>query len=91
MKVMLVGVQDMEFTTQDGGVIDGVKLHYLETAEGVSGHKTSSKYVARNVFNSFGVNLKSLVECLGTEVDVEYNSYGKMVGLYLGEKEKKAV
>jgi hypothetical protein len=43
------------------------------------------------VFNSFGVNLKSLVECLGTEVDVEYNSYGKMVGLYLGEKEKKAV
>jgi len=91
MKIMLVGVQDMNFTTQDKSVIDGVKLHYLTVDASVYGHKATSKFISRNVFNSIGVSIKELTEVLGTEINVEFNEGGRISGVEItpaGKKEK---
>jgi hypothetical protein len=90
MKLMLVGVQDMNFTTQDNSQIDGVKLHYLTIDGSVSGHKATSKFIQRNVLNASKIGVDELISVIGTEIDVDFNEIGKVCGVaILPQKEKR--
>ncbi len=81
MKCTLIGVQELDFETSDKNKIDGVKLHLAIPDGNVYGSKAASNFVPRNVFESFEVSVKELVEFIGNVVDVEYNEKAKVVGL----------
>jgi hypothetical protein len=89
MKLVLVGVQDMNFTTQDNSQIDGVKLHYLAIDGSIFGHKATSKFVQRNVLNACSVGVKELTDVIGSEIDVDFNETGKICGIQIMSTGKK--
>jgi len=83
MKVNLVGLQDFNFKTREGEVIDGVKLHYLIPEENTYGFQAEKIYIARNVFKSFKVDIEELIHCIGCDIDIEFNNKRKVCGIDL--------
>ena len=81
MKVMLSGLQDMNFPANDGKIVDGVKLHYNLVDPNVIGRGAFNQFVPRHVFDTFSLGSEHLEEILGTEVEIVFNNKGKIVGL----------
>lgn len=82
MKVTLVGVKDVKaFKSREGDTIDGVKLFIAYPDSGTVGSVCESKFVDRNVFDSFGVSFDELTGFLGTVINVEFSPNKKVVGL----------
>jgi hypothetical protein len=79
MRCILTGTQDMQFQ-MNGEEIDGVKLHFLSVDPNVVGKAAANQFVKRHVFDSFGVNLAEMSEILGTEINIDFNNKGKIVG-----------
>jgi hypothetical protein len=80
MKVMLMGFQEVNFKTRDGDEIDGVKLHYNGIDTNVVGRTAESQFIRRHVFDTFGYKMKDMKDILGTEVNIDFNGKGKIVG-----------
>ena len=83
MKVSLVGVQDMNFTSRDGNEINGVKVFIAYPDENTYGNIAESKFIQRNVYDSFKVSVDKLIEKIGEVVSVEFDPKKKIVGITL--------
>lgn len=83
MKVSLVGVQDMNFTSRDGNEINGVKVFIAYPDENTYGNVVESKFIQRNVYDSFKVSVDKLIEKIGEVVNVEFDPKKKIVGITL--------
>lgn len=83
MKVSLVGVQDMDFKSRDGNDINGVKVFIAYPDSNTYGNVTESKFIQRNVYDSFKFPVEKLIEKIGEVVDVEFDPKKKIVGITL--------
>ena len=81
MNVSLVGVQDMNFTSPDGNEINGVKVFIAYPDENTYGNVAESKFIKRNIYESFNLPVKKLIEKIGEVVNVEFNPKKKIVGI----------
>ena len=81
MKVSLVGVQDMDFKSRDGNDINGVKVFIAYPDSNTYGNVAESKFIQRNVFDSFKLPVEKLIEKIGEIVDVEFDPKKKIVGI----------
>ncbi len=82
MKVTLLGVKNIEaFETNDGNTVDGVKIFIAYPDENTYGNIADSKYISRNVFNSFGIMLDEFINHIGEVIDCEFNPKQKIVGI----------
>ena len=77
MKCVLVGMNDINFKNGEDEV-NGVKLHFLSPDSNTVGHMACSQFLRRDFFNSFGYKFSELKELLGTEVNIEFNTKGKI-------------
>ena len=71
MKAIIEGIQNIDFTGNDGPV-KMVKYHIKYQSKNVEGFETSS--VSWNIMTDG----KAPALQLGSEVEVEYNKYGKL-------------
>ncbi len=83
MKVSLVGVQDMDFKSRDGNDINGVKVFIAYPDSNTYGNVAESKFIQRNVFESFKLPVEKLIEKIGEIVNVEFDPKKKIVGITL--------
>lgn len=81
MKVSLVGVQDMDFKARDGNDINGVKVFIAYPDSNTYGSIAESKFIQRNVYESFKIPVENLIEKIGEIVDVEFDPKKKIVGI----------
>lgn len=81
MKVSLVGVQDMDFKARDGNDINGVKVFIAYPDSNTYGNIAESKFIQRNVYDSFNLPVKKLIEKIGEVVNVEFDPKKKIVGI----------
>lgn len=81
MKVSLVGVQDMDFKARDGNDINGVKVFIAYPDSNTYGNIAESKFIQRNVYDSFKIPVEKLIEKIGEIVDVEFDPKKKIVGI----------
>lgn len=81
MKVSLVGVQDMDFKSRDGNDINGVKVFIAYPDSNTYGNVAESKFIQRNVFESFKLPVEKLIEKIGEVVNVEFDPKKKIVGI----------
>lgn len=81
MKVALVGVQDMDFKARDGNDINGVKVFIAYPDSNTYGNIAESKFIQRNVYESFKIPVEKLIEKIGEIVDVEFDPKKKIVGI----------
>lgn len=81
MKVSLVGVQDMDFKARDGNDINGVKVFIAYPDSNTYGNIAESKFIQRNVYESFKIPVEKLIEKIGEIVDVEFDPKKKIVGI----------
>ena len=83
MKVSLVGVHDMNFTSRDGNEINGVKVFIAYPDENTYGNVAESKFIQRNVYDSFKLPVEKLIAKIGEVVNVEFDPKKKIVGITL--------
>ena len=83
MKVSLVGVQDMNFTSRDGNEINGVKVFIAYPDENTYGNVAESKFIQRNIYESFKLPVEKLIEKIGEVVNVEFDPKKKIVDITL--------
>lgn len=81
MKVSLVGVQDMDFKSRDGNKINGVKVFIAYPDENTFGNVAESKFIQRNIYESFMLPLEKLIGKIGEVVNVEFDPKKKIVGI----------
>ena len=83
MKVSLVGVQDMDFKSRDGNDINGVKVFIAYPDSNTYGNVAESKFIQRNIYESFKLPIEKLIEKIGEVVNVEFDPKKKIVGITL--------
>ncbi len=81
MNVSLVGVQDMDFKSRDGNDINGVKVFIAYPDSNTYGNVAESKFIQRNVFESFKLPVEKLIEKIGEVINVEFDPKKKIVGI----------
>lgn len=81
MNVSLVGVQDMDFKSRDGNDINGVKVFISYPDSNTYGNVAESKFIQRNVFESFKLPVEKLIEKIGEVINVEFDPKKKIVGI----------
>lgn len=83
MKVSLVGVQDMDFKGRDGNDVNGVKVFIAYPDSNTFGNVAESKFIQRNIYDSFKLPVEKLIEKIGEVVNVEFDPKKKIVGISL--------
>lgn len=73
----------MNFTSRDGNEINGVKVFIAYPDENTYGNIAESKFIQRNVYDSFQVSVDKLIEKIGEVVNVEFDPKKKIVGITL--------
>lgn len=81
MNVSLVGVQDMNFKSRDGNDINGVKVFIAYSDSNTYGNVAESKFIQRNIYESFKLPVEKLIEKIGEVVHVEFDPKKKIVGI----------
>lgn len=81
MKVSLIGVRSINFTTDEGNEISGIKLFIAYPEDNVYGKICDSRFITANVFTNLGVPVDTLLNSIGSEIDIEINPKGKIVGI----------
>lgn len=89
MKVSLIGVRSINFTTDEGNEISGIKLFIAYPEDNVYGKICDSRFITDNVFSNLGVPVDTLLNSIGSEIDIEINPKGKVVGISCQEPDKK--
>lgn len=82
MKVTLLGYRVLDFTPNEAGAkpVEGTKVFFAHSADGVKGKISGACFISVNMLDVICFNMD---EYLGQEVDAEFNSKGKIVGLTL--------
>jgi len=81
VKVIVTEARDMNFAARDGKPIDGVTLHFNHLDPDTFGRASGSQFIQRHIFDSLGVTFNELKEIFGAEVELDFNTKGKIVGL----------
>ena len=71
----------MDFTSRDGNAINGVKVFITYPDDNTYGNIAESKFIQRNVYNSFNVSVDKLVQKIGEVINVEFDPKKKIVGI----------
>lgn len=80
-KVNLCGVQPMDFTTNDGDQIKGIKLHVSFQDENVMGYACDTKFLTAQACKNLGITVDYLEPMIGQVVDIETNLKGRVTGI----------
>lgn len=89
MKVKLIGVRLINFTTEEGRDISGIKLFIAYREQDVYGMITDNRFISDNLFESFDVPVQDLINAIDSEIDVEINPKNKIVGISLCQPNSK--
>lgn len=81
MKVNLVGLHVLDFEDDNGKPVQGVKINIAFPDEGVYGNSVETRFINKNVFDSFGISVDDLIGKIGEVIDVEINPKNKIVGI----------
>lgn len=81
MKVTLVGFKSVNFKDNDGKKVEGVKIFYVHPDENVVGNACDGKFIQQNVYDSFKISYEQLNDLIDCVISLEFNQYGKVVGL----------
>jgi hypothetical protein len=82
MLVNLVGIQNYDkVKLDDGGEIDGVKIHFNYRTPVVKGTAVEAKYIPRETLSFFDLTYDTLESRIGTDINVDYGPMNKIVGL----------
>lgn len=71
MNVKLIGVSELDFTTQDGNRIKGMNMYISYPDENVKGERAEKIFVKEGIAVPEGVKL-------GSQIDVSFNMRGKV-------------
>lgn len=85
-KVFLVGIHDMNFSSRDGGRIDGIALQCNYPDRDVIGLRADSKFISREICNAVGFTVDTLRPFVQHSVELETNLKGKVVGIKMAEE-----
>lgn len=77
----VVGIKKVDFKTNDGGEVHGVRLHCVN-----HGELLDSGCAVESIFLSNTRGFHAGDFCVGDMVDVTYNKYGKIVGAEVVQK-----
>lgn len=80
-KVFLLGVQELDFTTQDGKEIKGIKLHVYYPDDLVYGFKADTKFISDDAVKNLRINVAEIKDLCGTEINIDTNISGRIMGL----------
>ena len=83
MKVSLLGVQDLDFSTREGDTIQGVKLHFCYTDPNVTGRKVDTKFISRSALANLQLETASFTAAIGKEIDLQTDFNGKVYAVGL--------
>ena len=81
MKVELVGLQPLDFPSKDGGQIMGINLEINFKDDNVYGKRADAKFISDIALKNLGITLDELLPLINSEVDLELNLKGKVVGI----------
>lgn len=81
MKVKLVGLQPLDFPSKDGGQIKGINLQCNFKDDNVYGEKADAKFISDIALKNLGIAVDDLLPFIDSEVDLELNFKGKVVGI----------
>lgn len=81
MKVELVGLQPLDFPSKDGGQIKGINLEINFKDDNVYGKRADAKFISDIALKNLGITLDELLPLINSEVDLELNLKGKVVGI----------
>ena len=71
----------MDFTTNDGDQIKGIKLHVSFQDENVMGYGCDTKFLTAQACKNLGITVDYLEPMIGQVVDIETNIKGKITGI----------
>lgn len=71
-KIEIVGLRDVNFTDDNGRMVDGTSVFYLTTADGVQGKMSGKLFVSRERRKQL-----SFFPSVGDTAAVFYDRYGK--------------
>lgn len=83
MKVSLLGVQDLDFKTREGDIIQGIKLHICFIDPNVSGRKVDTKFISRSALANLQLDASSFTAAVGKEIDLQTDFNGKVYAVDL--------
>ena len=81
MVVKLVGLHPLDFPSKDGSQIKGINLECNFKDEKVYGLKADAKFISDIALKNLGVTLEDLLPLIQSDVDLELNFKGKVVGI----------
>ena len=79
--VKLVGLQNLDFETRDGKLIQGIKLHFTAPDENVMGHLADSKFINSVSCANLGITIDSLSPFIGKDIEIDTNLKGNITGV----------
>ncbi len=87
MIVTLVGVQEMDFRSQDGNQIQGVKLHVIyPSSTGIVGRKADAKFLSAARLDELGLTAKDFCGQIDSDIDISTDFNGKVIDVSFAAK-----
>lgn len=83
MKVNLIGLRELDFETDKGDQVQGIKIFIAYPDEGVYGNTVDSRFISANMFEKLGVPVKDLIDHIDQVIDIEISPKNKIVGITL--------
>lgn len=80
-KVSLVGVQRLDFTSDDDKPIQGYSLQINYPDENVFGLKADHKFISDSLCSNLGITEKDLLDLVHGDIEIELNLKGKVQGI----------
>lgn len=71
----------MDFKGRDGNDVNGVKVFIAYPDSNTYGNVVESKFIQRNIYESFKLPVEKLIEKIGEVVNVEFDPKKKIVGI----------
>ncbi|MCH5195157.1 MAG: hypothetical protein J1F28_00500 [Oscillospiraceae bacterium] len=81
MLVQLIGVQDLNFDTDDNKHIEGLKLHIAYENPHVTGLKVDSKFINADLCKKLNLTASTLAGYIDAVVDIATDINGKIIGV----------
>lgn len=79
MIVTLVGVQELDFTSNDGSQIQGVKLHVIYPSSNMVGRKADAKFLSAARLDELGFTAKDFCGQIDSDIDISTDFNGKVI------------
>lgn len=80
-KIRLLGVQDLDFTSNDGNQIKGIKIHYAYSTNNVFGNAVGTKFFSEGLCSKLCITSNDLRSMVDNEVNVDTDLNGHIVDI----------